>query len=76
MSDTAGRKTFKPDTPDQLWLLPPALRGKLLRYAYCTGRPSSRQLEKATYEEVPYRVLAAIALYVTNQAMEYFHTSL
>jgi len=97
-------KTFKPYTPDQLLLLPPALqdwlpeghlalfisdvvdealdltpilatyetgdgRGqppyhpalmvKLLLYAYCTGKPSSRQIEKATYEEVPYRVLAA-----------------
>jgi transposase len=96
-------KTFKPYTPDQLLLLPPALqdwlpeghlahfisdvvdaldlspilrtyetgdgRGqppyhpallvKLLVYAYCTGKPSSRQIEKATYEEVPYRVLAA-----------------
>ncbi|RPJ59732.1 MAG: IS1182 family transposase [Acidobacteria bacterium] len=97
-------KTFKPYTPDQLLLLPPALqdwlpeghlalflsdvvdqaldltpilmtyetgdgRGqppyhpammvKLLLYAYCTGRPSSRAIEKATQEEVPYRVLAA-----------------
>jgi transposase len=97
-------KTFKPYTPDQLLLLPPALqdwlpeghlalfisdvvdhaldltpilvayetgegRGqppyhpalmvKLLVYAYCTGKPSSRQIEQATYEEVPYRVLAA-----------------
>jgi len=97
-------KTFKPYTPDQLLLLPPALqdwlpeghlalflsdvvdealdltpilapyetgdeRGqppyhpalmvKLLLYAYCTGKPSSRQIERATYEEVPYRVLAA-----------------
>jgi transposase len=97
-------KTFKPYTPDQLLLLPPALqewlpeghlawfisdvvdhaldlspilatyetgdgRGqppyhpallvKLLLYAYCTGKPSSRQIEQATYDEVPYRVLAA-----------------
>jgi transposase len=104
MSYTAGMKTFKPYTPDQLLLLPPALqdwlpeghlalfisdvveealdltpilatyetgegRGqppyhpalmvKLLVYAYCTGKPSSRQIEQATYEEVPYRVLAA-----------------
>lgn len=99
-----GMKTFKPYTPDQLLLLPPALadwlpeghlalflsdvvdhaldlapllatyetgdgRGqppyhpalmvKLLVYAYCTGKPSSRQIERATYDEVPYRVLAA-----------------
>lgn len=97
-------KTFKPYTPDQLLLLPPALqdwlpeghlacfvndvvdhaldlrpilatyaldegRGqppyhpallvKLLLYGYCTGKVSSRKLERATYEEVPYRVLAA-----------------
>ena len=96
-------RTFKPYTPDQLLLQPPALqewlpegrsalfvsdmvgaleltpilatydtgdgRGqppyhpallvKLLVYACCTGKPSSRQIERATYEEVPYRVLAA-----------------
>ncbi|RPI11651.1 MAG: IS1182 family transposase [Zetaproteobacteria bacterium] len=97
-------KTFKPYTPDQLLLLPPALqdwlpedhlarflsdvvdhaldlrpilaayetgdgRGqppyhpallvKLLLYGYCTGKPSSRAIERATYEEIPYRVLAA-----------------
>ena len=96
-------KTFKPYNPDQLFLLPPALRDwlpeghlalfisdvvdaldltpivtvyetgdgrgqppyhpallvKLLVYAYCMGKPSSRQIERATYEEVPYRVLAA-----------------
>lgn len=33
--------------------------GQLLVYGYCTGKPSSRQIERATYEEVPYRVLAA-----------------
>jgi len=37
----------------------PALMVKLLVYAYCTGKPSSRQIERATYEEVAYRVLAA-----------------
>jgi transposase len=37
----------------------PALMVKLLLYAYCTGKPSSRQIERATYDEVPYRVLAA-----------------
>ena len=101
---SAGMKTFKPYTPDQLLLLPPALqdwlpeghlaqfisdvvdhaldlspilaayetgdgRGqppyhpalivKLLVYAYCTGKPSSRKIEQATYDEIPYRVLAA-----------------
>ena len=37
----------------------PALLVKLLLYGYCTGKPSSRQLERATYEEISYRVLAA-----------------
>jgi transposase len=36
----------------------PALMVKLLLYAYCTGRPSSRKIERATYDEVAYRVLA------------------
>ena len=104
MRYSARMKTFKPYTPEQLLLLPPALqdwlpedhlasfisdvvdhaldlspilatydtgdgRGqppyhpallvKLLLYGYCTGKPSSRQIERATYEEIPYRVLAA-----------------
>jgi len=104
MRYSARMKTFKPYTPEQLLLLPPALqdwlpeghlalflsdvvdhaldltpilatydtgdgRGqppyhpallvKLLVYAYCMGKPSSRQIERATHEEVPYRVLAA-----------------
>jgi len=37
----------------------PALMVKLLVYAYCTGKPSSRKIEKASYEEISYRVLAA-----------------
>ena len=37
----------------------PALVVKLLVYGYCTDKPSSRKIEQATYEEVPYRVLAA-----------------
>ena len=37
----------------------PALLVKLLLYAYCTGKPSSRKIEQATYDEVPYRVLTA-----------------
>ena len=31
----------------------------LLIYAYCRGLPSSRQIERATYEQIPYRVLTA-----------------
>jgi transposase len=37
----------------------PAMMVKLLVYAYCTGKRSSRKIERATYEEIPYRVLAA-----------------
>jgi transposase len=103
LSYTDPMKTFKPYNPDQLFLLPPALRDwlpeghmalfisdvvealdltpivvayeegdgrgqppyhpammvKLLVYAYCMGKPSSRQIERATYEEIPYRILAA-----------------
>ena len=37
----------------------PAMMVKLLLYGYCVGRPSSRRLERATYEDVAFRVLAA-----------------
>ena len=36
----------------------PAMMVKLLLYAYCTGRPSSRKIERATHEDVAFRVLA------------------
>jgi len=36
----------------------PAMMVKLLLYAYCTGRPSSRKIERATHEDVAVRVLA------------------
>ena len=32
---------------------------KLLLYAYCIGVPSSRRIEKSTYDSIPFRVLAA-----------------
>jgi transposase len=35
-----------------------AMLAKLLLYGYTQGKTSSRKLERATYEEVPYRVLA------------------
>ena len=98
-----GMRTFKPYHPEQLYLLPPAIRDwlpeghlglfisdvvdtldlepifddyeqgdgrgqppyhpammvKLLIYGYCMGKPSSRKLEQASYEEVGYRVLCA-----------------
>jgi transposase len=37
----------------------PAMMTALLVYAYCVGMPSSRKIERATYENVPFRVLAA-----------------
>lgn len=37
----------------------PRLMVGLLLYGYCVGVRSSRKLEKATYESVPFRVLAA-----------------
>lgn len=37
----------------------PVMMVTLLLYAYCTGKPSSRRIERATYEDVAYRVLAA-----------------
>lgn len=37
----------------------PALMVKLLFYAYCMGIPSSRKIEKETYEDIAFRILAA-----------------
>ena len=37
----------------------PGMMTALLFYAYCTGVPSSRQIEKRTYEDVAFRVIAA-----------------
>ena len=36
----------------------PKMLLNLLLYAYCTGEPSSRKIERATYERVPYRILS------------------
>ena len=36
----------------------PVMMVKLLVYAYCVGKPSSRKIERATHEEVAFRVLA------------------
>ena len=36
----------------------PAMMVKLLLYGYCTGVPSSRKIERATYRDVAFRVLA------------------
>ena len=38
---------------------PPRLMVGLLLYGYCVGIRSSRKIEKATYEDIPFRVLAA-----------------
>lgn len=37
----------------------PRMMTGLLLYAYCVGMPSSRKIERATYEQVPFRVLTA-----------------
>jgi transposase len=37
----------------------PAMMVKLLIYGYCTGKASSRKIERATWEDVPFRVLSA-----------------
>jgi transposase len=37
----------------------PRMMVGLLLYAYCVGTASSRKIEQATYEEVPFRVLTA-----------------
>lgn len=39
----------------------PQMMVGLLLYAYCVGCPSSRQIERATWESVPFRVLTADA---------------
>ena len=36
----------------------PVMMVKLLVYAYCVGKPSSRKIERATHEDVAFRVLA------------------
>jgi transposase len=36
----------------------PVMMVKLLLYGYCTGVPSSRKIEQATYRDVAFRVLA------------------
>src|SRR5262245_47615076 len=36
----------------------PVMMVKLLLYGYCVGKTSSRKIERATYEEVAFRVLA------------------
>jgi len=37
---------------------PPAMMVAVLLYGYCVGKPSSRRIERATYEDVAFRVLA------------------
>jgi transposase len=36
----------------------PQMMVALLLYAYCVGKPSSRRIERATYEDVAFRVLS------------------
>ena len=37
----------------------PVMMVKLILYAYCVGVPSSRKIEKSTYDVIPFRVLGA-----------------
>jgi transposase len=37
----------------------PVMMVKLILYAYCVGVPSSRKIEKSTYDVIPFRVLSA-----------------
>ena len=37
----------------------PLMLTRLLLYAYCVGKPSSRQIEKATFDELSFRYLSA-----------------
>lgn len=37
----------------------PKMMTGMLLYAYCVGIPSSRKIEKATYQQIPFRVLTA-----------------
>ena len=37
----------------------PVMMTKLLLYAYAVGKPSSRKIERACWDEVPFRVLSA-----------------
>jgi transposase len=37
----------------------PRMMASLLLYAYCVGVPSSRKIEAATYNQIPFRVLTA-----------------
>lgn len=37
----------------------PLMLTRLLLYAYCVGKPSSRQIEKATHDELAFRYLSA-----------------
>ena len=37
----------------------PRMMVNLILYAYCVGIPSSRKIEQATYDSVPFRVLSA-----------------
>lgn len=47
MKDPRGRAGYAPE-----------MMVALLLYAYCVGRPSSRRIERATYDDVGFRVLA------------------
>ena len=48
----------------------PKMMVGLLIYAYCMGKPSSRKIERATYEDIPYRVLCCTANILTMTRLQ------
>src|ERR1035438_6842095 len=47
----------------------PAMMVRLLLYGYCTGVVSSRKMERATHEDVPFRYLSArIRIRITTRS--------
>jgi transposase len=53
------RASYKREDPRGQPAYHPAMMTKLVMYAYCVGVPSSRKIERRTYEDVAFRVLAA-----------------
>ena len=56
--DTRGRAGYHP-----------VMMVGLLVYAYCVGKPSSRRIERATYEEVAFRVGQGLGPRATDSGM-------
>jgi transposase/transposase-like protein len=52
-------RTYREKDPRGEKAYDPRMMVVLLLYAYCVGLPSSRKIEKACYEDLPFRVLSA-----------------